>query len=304
MLKPGLFVPLFLRAKAFLLRCLRRIGFLFFKQVLCLNCHPLAITCAGKTDGGGAQWHALLSVIAFSRFYRIPYRHTLLASVEHGPLSPHSWLSEWNYLFDLSQFGIESAPINPDPLPCSGPLDCLRMRFFGTGFPHRLVRLEHAHAFTNLYPHTLAALRPTLRQSYRPKSESASPPLALDQALIVHVRRGDVSADGPHRNRYTSAVAIEARCLEILNRFTHLKSVLLLSPTPDLDLIELANRGFLLDCDHDVFTHFHWMSCAAALLMARSSLSYLAGMLNPNLVFYDQFEHPPLSGWLTQPRLA
>lgn len=294
----------FLRAKATLRKCFRLIGFLFYNQVSLLQSSPFALTCAGKSDGGGAQWHALLSVIAFSRSYRIPYRHTPLASVEHGPLSARSWLSEWNHLFDLSQFGIESASVIHESTPCSGPFECLRLRSFGSGLPNRLVRLEHAHAFTNLYPNTLASLRPMLRQSYRPKSGLASPPLPLDQALVVHVRRGDVSAGGPHRNRYTSAVAIEARCLEILNRFTHLNSVLLLSPTPDPDLIELTNRGFFLDYDHDVFTHFHWMSCAAALVMARSSLSYLAGMLNPNLVFYDRFEHPPLSGWLMQPHLV
>ncbi len=268
-----------------------------------LRCSPrlppagAALTCQGRSDGGGAQWLSTFSVIAFARHYRIPFAHTPLACVEHGHGQGAAWLQAWNGLFDLQAAGIPLAAGAAQPLPCHNLFQARRELLASAG-PPGLRSLHHAHQFTNLFPATLAALRPWMRQAYRPAANLAPPPLPLDHTLVVHVRRGDVTATGPHRERFSSASAVLARCRAIQARWPHLRQVLLLSATADPDLLALTDQGFVLDSEHDVFTHLHWMSHAAGLVIARSALSYLAAMLNPALIFAEPFEHPPLPGWV------
>lgn len=276
--------------------------FLIERRSQPVNPAPIQLTCAGKRDGGGAQWHAVFSVLALARSYGITFRHSPFQTIEHGPSSDPTWLQAWDNLFDLKAYGIASGGLAPPALACADPLSLLRDRRRGTFAAGAVLQLDHAHAFTNLFPAQLAALRPLLRQAYRPQPPNAAPPLPLAHTLVVHVRRGDVQASGPHRHRFTSAAAIAARCRQLQARFPQLQHVLLLSASADADLRALCSEGVLLDAGHDVFTHLHWMSQAAGLLMARSSLSYLAAMLNPNLVFYERFEHPPLPGWIRLPR--
>ncbi|MEB3353245.1 MAG: hypothetical protein VKM34_03300 [Cyanobacteriota bacterium] len=264
--------------------------------------HPrVQLTCAGRTDGGGAQWLSTVSVLAFAGAYRIPFAHTPFQVIEHGSGDSGAWLEAWNSLFNLQACGIPQAPSCAHQLSCHNLLQAHRSLARHPGEPG-VWALRHAHQFSNLYPTRLASLRSLLRQAYRPRSQLAPPPQPLDRTLVVHVRRGDVQASGPHQHRFTSATTIAARCRRIQIRYPHLRQVLLLSASPDADLLCLCDQGFALDASHDVFSHFHWMSQAAGLVMARSALSYLAAMLNPHLVFYDRFEHPPLPGWIRLPR--
>jgi hypothetical protein len=292
--------------RAFLRKQLRRqwqlVRFLFEQWAQPVDPAPVVLTCAGKRDGGGAQWHAVLSVLALARSFGLPFRFSPFLAIEHGPSSDLSWLQAWDALLDLQACGIASCGHDTPSLACSDPLTLLRGRRRGALPVGALLQLEHAHAFTNLFPAHLASLRPLLRQAYRPQHLTPEAPLPLAHTLVVHVRRGDVQASGPHSHRFTSATAIAARCRQLQTRFPQLHHVLLLSASADPDLLKLGREGFLLDVEHDVFTHLHWMSQAAGLVMARSSLSYLSAMLNPNLVFYERFEHPPLSGWIRLPK--
>lgn len=263
---------------------------------------PWSVTCQGKADGGGAQWHACLSVLALSHHLGLSYHHTSFSQVEHAPHDPHPWLAVWNGLFRLESPAHESCGLQK--IPCVTPLDLAQQILDKPPSAGGLFVLEHAHAITNRQPELLSSLRPRLRQNYRPRPQLAPPPLPLERTLVVHVRRGDVQASGPYQHRFTSAAAIAAICSRLQARHPQFQQVLLLSASGDPDLLELCRDGFLLDSHHDVFTHLHWMSQAAGLVMARSSLSYLAAMLNPNLVFYDRFEHPPLPDWIRLPRLT
>lgn len=258
----------------------------------------LSLTCTGKTDGGGAQWHAVFSVLCLAQAYGIPFRHTPLRRIEHGPVDDPAWSQAWNQLFDLEAFGVALSDPAEALLACADPLQLLKMRHHGAATRPIVVSLPHAHRYSNLFPSRFASLRPLLRQAYRPRRGLTPAPLDLQHTLVVHVRRGDVQAGSPHQHRFTSAAAIAAICSRLQARHPQLRQVLLLSASADSDLLQLCREGFLLDSHHDVFTHLHWMSQAAGLVMARSSLSYLAAMLNPNLVFYDRFEHPPLPGWI------
>lgn len=264
---------------------------------------PIRITCAGKRDGGGAQWHACISVWALARAYGLAYIHTPFSIIEHGRADDANWLQAWNTLFNLESCGISTQASASNHQVFTDPLNLLIHLRQRRCCSDAVLTLEHAHPFTNQFPVTLTELQPLLRQAYRPRNNLAPPPVQLHQTVVVHVRRGDVQPTGPHRQRFTSAEALALQCRCLLAQRPQLRQVLLLSASPDADLLALQQSGFILDYSHDVFTHLHWMTQAAALIMAKSSLSYLAALLNPNLVVYEPFEHPPLQGWFMAAKL-
>jgi hypothetical protein len=49
-----------------------------------------ALTCCGKTEGGGAQIQAMMSVIAFCRAMELRYVHTPIQCLEHKE-DPARW---------------------------------------------------------------------------------------------------------------------------------------------------------------------------------------------------------------------
>lgn len=103
---------------------------------------PIPLTCAGKCDGGGAQWHACLSVLALARAYGFPYLHTPFQIVEHGPAADSAWLRAWNALFDLNAAGIPTASSVKAQLACSDPLTLLHRRRRRSLPAEAMVRLE------------------------------------------------------------------------------------------------------------------------------------------------------------------
>lgn len=278
-------------------RQINRVRFLALRRKPVSDSWCSQLTCTGRSDGGGAQWLSIFSVIAFSRYLGVPFVHTPLQVVEHSPANPRSWVDAWNHLFDLKACGIVVARISAQPLP-SDDLFLAHRHLCSRSVESNLHSLRHAHQFSNLFPSNLASLRPLIREAYRPPSSVVTPPVPLNRTLVVHVRRGDVTVDGPFRQRFIGAEAVRATCSAIQERYPHLSHILLLSNSPDADLLDLRDQGFLIDTENDVFTHFHWMREAAALVIARSALSYLAAMLNPSLVFAEPFEHPTLPGWI------
>lgn len=263
--------------------------------------HSWSVTCQGKSDGGGAQWHACFSVMALAHHLGLTYHHSPFLQIEHGPIDSKAWIASWNGLFQLGP------PLEVDNLhriSCASPLDLAQRILNQPPSSGALFVLEHAHGLTNRQPQLMASLRPFLRQAYRPSPVLPLPPSPLHKTLVVHVRRGDVQVDGNHCHRFTSSVSIAATCRQVLARHPHLQQVLLLSASPDADLLALCRNGFLLDSKHDVFTHLHWMSQAGCLVIAKSSLSYLGGLLNPYFVFAEHFEHPPLPDWTVLPTAA
>ena len=64
----------------------------------------------------------------------------------------------------------------------------------------------------------------------------------------------------------------------------------------DFESLQLPDECFYLDYSLDVT--FHTMVLSNWLVMAKSSLSYCAAILNPNNIIYDPFQHAPLENWL------
>ena len=60
---------------------------------------------------------------------------------------------------------------------------------------------------------------------------------------------------------------------------------------------ELRHERVSLKLNVDIETTFHSLVSAKVLVMAKSSFSYCAAILNTNTIFYLNFWHKPLAHW-------
>lgn len=246
------------------------------------------ITCAGKTDGGGAQVIAVMSTLAYAQATGVPYFHTPFSDIRFSD-GEDDWHGRWERFFNLGA-GENPIPNGANVMNASQYLDAGRPS--GT-----IVRVPYCHNFIH-DDGTADAYTSEIRKSFRKKYAGGTPKKRYSRPFIaLHVRRGDVSQD-QHSGRYTS----DSSVVMAMNRFKE---------TTGLDLpIEVFSQGdettfaYLKDhgvtrfhLDVDVFESIHRMVSARGLIMGRSSFSYVAALLGKSEVAMDVWYHRPLSDW-------
>jgi hypothetical protein len=244
---------------------------------------PVAVTCSGKTDGGGAQVHAVLSIQAFCRRYGVTYTHTPFTQIEHtsGPQE----VERWETTFALGT-GHE--------LATSFGLPVIKLKTYARRpalwFQRIIVAIPHAHDYTDHAGETyewLLARRG--KKTFNQRLE-----------IAIHLRRGDVS---PTRNadRYTPDNKI-LDLIEMLKR-----ALQHVSPQPEFhiysqgiaeDFEAYARLGCRMHLNDDALNDLLSMSKADILVIAKSSFSYVAGLLNQGIVIYEPFWHRPVAHWV------
>jgi len=131
-------------------------------------------------------------------------------------------------------------------------------------------------------------VRREMRSMY---DSTPKPPTDHSCEVAFHVRRGDVQGGG----RWTSNTVIE----DVITSTFSNKTVCIYSEGKDSDfgtLQALDNVKFKLN--GDVGTAFHGLVAAPELVIASSSFSYTAAMLNSGQVYYvKRFWHHMLADW-------
>ena len=259
----------------------KRLNLLIWLKALGLG--PAAITCAGKTDGGGAQVHAVLSVQAFCRCFGLTYAHTPFTQIEHtsGPQE----VARWEETFALGTGHPQASDMGLPVVPLK-----TYARRPALWFQRVIVALPHAHDYTDHVGEAYNWLR----------ARSAKSPRGERMRIAIHLRRGDVSAN-QHADRYTA----DDKILELIDLLQ--SSLQQISPRPEFHLYSqgspaafeaYAQRGCHMHLDNDALNDLLAMSQADILVIAKSSFSYVAGLLNQGLVIYEPFWHPPQKKWL------
>jgi hypothetical protein len=259
-----------------------------------------AFTCPGGGDGMGAQVFARLSTRIFARHYGYQYLHTPLQKLDHTPpsMAATEWAAQWEHFLNYAE-GETLVPPNADGVIPVKKVQRLRP------LSHRIYAVKNCHDITNRLPAEWHALRPQLRAAYQ---RTAKPDLGPGESdhpvLAVHIRRGDVSSDGLHHVRFTALDDILAR-VEFLSAVLHtqagnMPSVHVYSEGDAAAFQPLVQKfAASLHLDEDAFTSFHSLVQADGLVMAKSSFSYLAGLLSTGLCVYEPFWHPPMPDWKT-----
>ncbi len=252
----------------------KRLNLLVLLKALGLG--PAALTCSGKTDGGGAQVHAVLSVQAFCRAFDFLYAHTPFRQIEHsaGPAE----VARWERTFRLG-----------DGFPLAES-DALTLKAYARKpwlWGRKIqVALPHAHDFADSHP-----------GAYDGLSKRRSPHAEEGTIIAIHVRRGDVSP-AQNASRYTTDAEITDR-IRLLQRHLPDAECRIYSEGIASDFQLFADLGCTLRLGGDPLDILQEMAAADVLMTAKSSFSYVAALFNPNLVLYAPFWHAMQPGWVS-----
>lgn len=255
------------------------------------------ITCRDRDDGGGAQIAARVSAMIFARLKGIRYAHSPLTSVAHHPpeISPVEWSRRWEDFFSLGVGEIPSSQLEDMGLRVR---PTRKLRFF-VPRSKSLHVVPHCHKITDLHPGAWSAIAPSLRQKYYLRPKPALPGEGDPRVQIaIHVRRGDVGASGRFSERFTPDAVLLSRLrrvVEILGR-DHV-DIRLFSEGNPCDFQPYSDLGINLHLNEDIFVGFHHFVKSDILFTAKSSLSYLGGVIGGNLCIHEEICHPTLPGW-------
>lgn len=123
----------------------------------------------------------------------------------------------------------------------------------------------------------------------RLKYHSTPKPNADESAIVIHIRRGDVN---PRTRRHSARIRFiqEDWYIEhidkILKKFDNNIIIHSHGNTQIKRLASLNQDRIQIKLNADIFETFHDMVMAEKLFLAKSSLSYMAGILNKNQVYF------------------
>lgn len=256
------------------------------------------LTCRDRDDGGGAQISARISTMICAKIKGLTYAHSPVADVAHVPhgTTPAAWAQAWEEFFNLGAGEVSAAeiegrgyPVVPVPKP---------HRFFPRS--RRLHVVAHCHKVTDRHPEAWAAIAPAIREKYllSPKPELAGYDNGKVQ-IAVHLRRGDVGSAGRFSERFTADDLVLGRLKRVLDAVgPEQVTVRLFSQGQPDDFRAFTDLGVQLHLDDDVFESFHHFVRSDVLFVAKSTFSYLGGVIGGNVCLCEPFWHPPLPGWL------
>lgn len=223
-------------------------------------------TTKGKSDGFGAQYQAMMSGIAFCEYKNYTYVHTPFHSLDHG-LN----LDEMNKFIGLKN----EKEYSQDELK----------NIIHEDFSHDV----HFGPNPSMY-YTDKVLK-KIRDAYY----STEKPQIPDIDIAIHIRRGDVGPDA--NNRYTGN-DIYAKAIKALKKKHPDYKIKVFSQGKIEDFKDLGLDDSAFQLNAPVTNTFHSLVRAKIFVMAKSSFSYAAAILNENTIYYVEFHHKPLDKWI------
>lgn len=281
---------------------MKKIKFIIIKSLGWINCTFQAnrnvkncfITYAGGWDGACAQVHSIISIILFAKKFNITYVHTPLQNVEHAPGQKSEWSQRWENFFSLGENEIKIEDINRKHLKFKK----VKYSFLLYKKENTLYSLSNCHSFTDKFSYEYLSIIGSLRNKYF-KNNKSSPEESL--IICIHIRRGDVSINNSNSFRYTHNQFLVEKLKTISqlldSNAVHYKiHIFSQGRLPDFTDFEPFNPVYYLN--YDEFETFNSLVGANILLMAKSSFSYMAAILNQGIVLYEPFWHSALPGWI------
>ncbi len=249
--------------------------------------HRPLMTIVGKTDGFGSQLQACFSLVAYCMYKGIEYIHTPMYRMHHNddlkdefPKYMNDFIN-FEHTFrckdDLTNyeksmtFGVKEGPF-----------------VHGSFHPEFFYNDHVIHTFREMY---YSRKKPLLTLFDKNKRH-----------IALHIRRGDVNI-----KRYPSRYTRNSEYVNIINK---------MDLDPINDVIHIFSQGeeddfndiknslqsytIVFHINENVQETFHYMVSADILVVAKSSFSYCAALLNKNTIISNLIKrwwHKPLKQW-------
>lgn len=247
----------------------------------------IEVTCS-RSDGAGAQLQARYSVKTFATVFGFRYLESPIRALL--PDNNATKIMRWNQIIEPFD------EITGEIVKVSGPIDLCRELLFRRTEKKRVIEFQQCHFYTDYFPSSLSIHR----ENFKARVSRAISLWGLDhrenpERCVIHLRRGLMHYDSDRR-RITSNEELFQH-LEILRHAFPKERVRIFNYVKDDSLINSLPAWVSMDYLSDEFEVFAHCAQADVFLMAKSSFSYIAALANPNKVLYQEFWHPPISGW-------
>lgn len=255
------------------------------------------ITCLGKSDGGGAQIIAAMSVQLFCELTGHTYYHSPLRRVRFA-MGDKEWDAKWEAFFNLGHEE-KTPPADIPVLSVAEYLDQGRPSGVILAMPYCHNYIENVHS-ADAY----AQMRDRFRAKYRAADKSElDAKITHKDYLALHIRRGDVSSD-ENSGRYTGPEAIIDTVRKFSEEVGFSGEIHVFSQGEEADFAFLDvfdNVKFFINTD--IFETMHRIANAKAIVAAKSAVSLVAGMISEAPMITEVWYHRPLDRWYTMSAL-
>jgi hypothetical protein len=263
----------------------------FSRPILAMALKNTKLTCSGKSDGGGSQVLAIVGVAAFAQYFGARFVHTPLSYIEHCPKDEkmEDFCSRWETVVSL--FGFSKAQTESYIKYSS--LEDFLVDFLLFRTRGKLISLENVSYITDTHPEIYASIG--LGTASQVRNETRT------KTIYVHVRRGDVTLDGPNSFRHTSDDIVRRNIEAVRKQVPGGSEVSVVTENPTLEF-----RDKFKDCtvvsENDPVKALHLLVGADILIMSKSAFSFVAALASKGEIFYEPCQSLPLPSWSTLPR--
>tara|TARA_Y100000389_G_C17450032_1_gene514146 strand:+ start:617 stop:2518 length:1902 start_codon:yes stop_codon:yes gene_type:complete len=250
-----------------------------------MNHSRTLMTIKGKTDGFGSQLQAIFSLIAYCNYKGYTYVHTPMYAMHHNDDNIENFPDYMNNFINIeSHF-----PSIKD------------LTNYEKSIVHNVKEGEFVHgSFHPEYFYNDSILK-LLQNIYFSKSK---PDLTYDSNYInlaIHIRRGDVS-NTKHLSRFTT----NKDYINILQKINLDNTAIhIFSEGDDSDFQDIVasfpNNKIVMHMNDNIQLSFHYLVMADILVIAKSSFSYCAALINSGKIIANNIRgwwHKPLKRWL------
>ena len=234
-----------------------------------------------ETDGGGAQLHSRIATWAFARRVGATFINTPMRIVDHG--TDEHWVNRWNQLI---QFQPEKR-IEFSKTEASMTVWEILLANWKQPKIHN-INVENPHYFTDAFPESIQDIRSDLRELF----QSATPNSNWTCDFGIHLRLLQPKDVDFTSNRLSSLEQIVSQ----LDLFDSSREVVVFASPVAQQTLSSVPAHFTL-CTDDALITISKMVRARNLVIGKSSMSYVAGLLSKQTVWYPEFWHPPMPDW-------
>lgn len=286
--------------KIFLYYRISRLVFKFLTFYFIVFKPKRSITCYSGIDGGGAQLQRNLSVASMCHYYGIEFIFTPITEIDYYPSSSskEDWILKWNKLLNLSSVYEISNNYN---FKVRG----LFLSLYSVPFKSDTLAINNAHVFADIFIHEYDNLIKNKKIFIVPQNEQINKLKVYNNLTVIHLRKPNFNSGHPiyllEKAREISSDRFD-RTIDVLKLESNFRTnnIKVFLASKDEDTKELMNKypNFDFDSLTNAFEAIYIMSKAEVLVIAHSSMSYLAALFNKNKVYYyKDFWHSPKIEW-------
>lgn len=242
------------------------------------------MTIHGKTDGFGSQLQAIFSLIAYCYYKGYTYVHTPMYSMHHNDENIDNFPTYMNNFINIEhKFNTIDQLSNYD----KSILHKLKEGPFvhGSKCPEYFYNNHILNLFREIY---FSREKPVV--SYNKQYNN----------IALHIRRGDVN-NIKYRSRFSS----NQQYIDILKKMNLDNSIIHIFSEGDekdfQDIVEaFPNINTIMHINENIQLTFHHLVMSDVLVLAKSSYSYCAGLINKNIKIANlltNWWHKPLRSW-------